>query len=218
MIASRLLALAAVILCTTGQLVAQEQVRSPNPLASLDQATLKAFVEQPLFELSRRQPVVAPPYVYVAPPVPTFIEQPPSLRLLGLVESTRSIFAVVYRIDKGIRPETLRPGESHRQLGGSDHGRQPPSDQRRPGPSNTGSLEAASHKARWRCRCCRLRSSSLRSPRATQRCRRDELRDLLCRRHASVTQMTNVDAISKSPTVPLRGAGRAYRPCNSREV
>ena len=110
MIASRLLALAAVILCTTGQLVAQEQVRSPNPLASLDQATLKAFVEQPLFELSRRQPVVAPPYVYVAPPVPTFIEQPPSLRLLGLVESTRSIFAVVYRIDKG-KTETLRPGD-----------------------------------------------------------------------------------------------------------
>ena len=109
MIASRLSALAALILCTNGPLLAQEQVRSANPLASLDQATLKAFVEQPLFEPSRRQPVVTPPYVY-APPVPTFIEQPPSLRLLGLIESTGSVFAVVYRNDKG-KTETLRPGD-----------------------------------------------------------------------------------------------------------
>ena len=106
---SRLLPLAAVILSTTGLLAAQEAIRSPNPLAALDPATLRAFVDQPLFEPSRRPPVVAPPYVDVAPPVPTIIEQPPSLRLLGLVESTRSIFAVVYRNDTG-KTETLRPG------------------------------------------------------------------------------------------------------------
>ncbi len=110
MIASRLATLAAAILSTTGQLAAQEAIRSPNPLATLDEATLKAFVEQPLFELSRRPPLVAPPRVYVAPPAPTIIEQPPSLRLLGVIESTRSVFAVVYRNDKG-KTETLRPGD-----------------------------------------------------------------------------------------------------------
>ncbi len=110
MIASRLLPFALMILCTAGPLAAQELARSLNPLAALDQASIKAFVEQPLFEPSRRPPVVAPPYVYVTSSVPTVVEKPPSLRLLGLVESTRSIFAIVYSNDTG-KTETLRPGD-----------------------------------------------------------------------------------------------------------
>lgn len=110
MTVSRLFMLAAVILFSTGQVVAQEEVRSPNPLATIDRATLNAFVEKPLFELSRRQPVVEPPHVYVAPPAPTLVEQPPSLRLLGLVESRQSIFALVYRNDKR-KTETMRSGD-----------------------------------------------------------------------------------------------------------
>ena len=110
MIASRPLLLAAMILSTIGQLAAQEAFRSPNPLATLDEATLKAFVEKPLFEQSRKPPLVAPPRIFVATPVPTIIEQPPSLRLLGVIEGTRSIFAVVYRNDKG-KTEPLHPGD-----------------------------------------------------------------------------------------------------------
>lgn len=110
MIASRLFAPTAMILFATGHLAAQDAVSSPNPLAALDRETLKAFVEQPLLEPSRRPPTVAPPPVYVAPSTPALIAQPPSLRLLGLVESNRSIFAVVYRNDTG-KTETLRPGD-----------------------------------------------------------------------------------------------------------
>ena len=58
MIASRLLPFALIILCTAGPLAAQELARSLNPLAALDQASIMAFVEQPLFEPSRRPPVV----------------------------------------------------------------------------------------------------------------------------------------------------------------
>ena len=107
MIASRLLSLA-MVLCVGGPLAAQELVRSPNPLAALAPATLKAFVEQPLFEPSRRPPAVAQPYVYVAPPAPVVVEQPPSLRLIGLVESAHSFVAVVHHNGK---TETLHSGD-----------------------------------------------------------------------------------------------------------
>ena len=90
--------------------LAQEPSRSVNPLAALDKATLKGFVEQPLFEPSRQRPVIATPNVYVAPPPPPVVDQPPSMRLLGLVEGANSFAAVVHRNDTG-KTETLRPGD-----------------------------------------------------------------------------------------------------------
>ena len=106
---SRLYPLLALLLAWALPAAAQEPSRSLNPLAAIDKATLKSFVEQPLFEPSRQRPVVATPYVYVAPPQPV-VEQPPSLRLLGLVEGANSFAAVVHRNDTG-KTETLRPGD-----------------------------------------------------------------------------------------------------------
>ena len=107
---SRLLPWALALLFSAAPARAQDAARSLNPLAALDKSTLNGFVEQPLFEPSRHRPVVAPPYVYVAPPPPAVVEQPPSLRLLGLVEGVHSSAAVVHRNDTG-RTETLRPGD-----------------------------------------------------------------------------------------------------------
>ena len=42
--------------------------------------------------------------------MPPVVEQPPSLRLLGLVEGANSFAAVVHRNDTG-KTETLRPGD-----------------------------------------------------------------------------------------------------------
>ncbi len=109
MISSRLLPSVALLLAAAAPAVGQE-TRSLNPLAALDKASLKAFVEQPLFVPSRRRPIVAPPYVYIAPPPQPVVEQPPSLRLLGLVEGATSFAAVVHRNDTG-KTETLRPGD-----------------------------------------------------------------------------------------------------------
>ena len=111
MTSSRLLPLATLMLLpSVTPVLAQDAARSPNPLAALDKATLKGFVEQPLFEPSRQRPVAPTPYVYVAPPMPAVVEQPPSLRLLGLVEGAHSLVAVVRRNETG-RTETLRPGD-----------------------------------------------------------------------------------------------------------
>lgn len=109
MMPSRLLPIVALLSCIFAA-AAQEPSRSLNPLAALGKATLKDFVEQPLFEPSRRQPVVSIPYVSVAPPAPAIEEPPPSLRLLGLVEGAKSFAAVVHRNDTG-KTETLRPGD-----------------------------------------------------------------------------------------------------------
>ena len=106
---SRLYPMFALLPWLFGPACAQDVARSSNPLAAIDKATLRGFVEQPLFEPSRQQPVVAPPYVYVAPPAAPVVEQPPSLRLLGLVEGASSFAAVVHR-NAPRQPETLRPG------------------------------------------------------------------------------------------------------------
>lgn len=87
-----------------------EAAGSLNPLAALDKATLKDFVEKPLFAPSRQRPVVTPPIAYIAPPPSPVIEPPPSLRLLGLVEGATSLVAIVHRNDTG-RTETLHPGD-----------------------------------------------------------------------------------------------------------
>lgn len=110
MTSSRLLSMAALLACAAVPCAAQDSPRSANPLAALDKATLGSFVEKPLFEPSRHRPVVAATPVYVAPPPIPVVEQPPSLRLLGLVEGTRLSAAVVHRNDTG-RTETLHPGD-----------------------------------------------------------------------------------------------------------
>ncbi len=91
-------------------LAQDEPSRSPNPLASVDEATLKGFVERPLFEPSRHPPVVAAPIVAVPSPLQRVVEPPPSLRLIGVVEGSRSLAAIVHRNDTG-RTETLRSGD-----------------------------------------------------------------------------------------------------------
>lgn len=87
---------------------------SLNPLATLDEATLRGFVQQPLFEPSRRPPVPPAPIVEIvpppAPPPPAVPEPPPMLKLLGVVEGSHSLAAIVRRADTG-KTETLRPGD-----------------------------------------------------------------------------------------------------------
>ena len=61
-----------------------------------------------MFETSRHPPAVAAPAAVFAPPPP--IEPPPSLRLMGVVEGTRSLAAIVRRGDTG-QTETLRTGD-----------------------------------------------------------------------------------------------------------
>ena len=90
-------------------LAQDEPSRSPNPLASLDKATLRDFVEKPLFEPSRHPPVIAAPIVAVPSRSP-MVEQPPSLRLIGIVEGSRSLAAIVHRNDTG-KTETVRQGD-----------------------------------------------------------------------------------------------------------
>ena len=83
--------------------------RSLNPLASLDKATLKGFVEKPLFEPSRRPPVPAEPLAALPPPSPAVV-QPPMLRLVGIVEGLHSLGAIVHRSDINAT-ETLHTGD-----------------------------------------------------------------------------------------------------------
>ena len=90
--------------------MAQEPTKSANPLAVLDKATLKGFVEQPLFEPSRQRPVVPTPDAYVAPPITAVVEQPPALHLIGLVEGAHLLEAVVHRDDTN-KTETLHAGD-----------------------------------------------------------------------------------------------------------
>lgn len=112
MSASRLL-FPAVLLWSALPAVGQEPL-ALNPLAGLDETTLRGFVDKPLFEPSRHPPV--PPAAiaaYVPPPPPppaAVVEPPPMLRLLGVVEGSHSLAAIVRRVETG-KTETLRPGD-----------------------------------------------------------------------------------------------------------
>ena len=104
----RHLILAALLLPTAA--LAQDGASRPlNPLASLDKATLKGFVERPLFEPSRRPPIPAAPLAELPPPSPT-VAQPPMLRLVGIVEGSHSLYAIVHRGDINAT-EMLRTGD-----------------------------------------------------------------------------------------------------------
>lgn len=111
---SRLLPFAALLLPVVVPALALAQDASPrglNPLASLDEAALKGFVEKPLFDPSRRPPATAAPVTRVVlPPPPPVVVPPPSLRLIGVVEGSHSLAAIVHHNDTG-RTETLRPGD-----------------------------------------------------------------------------------------------------------
>ena len=104
----RHLIVAALLLPTSA--LAQDGPASPlNPLAALDKASLKGFVERPLFEPSRRPPVVAAPLAHLPPPAPV-VMQPPKLRLVGIVEGAHSLSAIVHRGDTNTT-ETLHTGD-----------------------------------------------------------------------------------------------------------
>lgn len=68
---------------------------SLNPMATVPRASLDAFVEEPLFDPTRRlpPPVVAPPYV-PPPVVQAPPEPPPALHLLGVVGGADAIAVV----------------------------------------------------------------------------------------------------------------------------
>ena len=103
----RRLILASLLLPTAA--LAQDGAPRPlNPLASLDKATLKGFVDRPLFEPSRRPPIPAAPLL-AAPSAPALV-QPPMLRLIGIVEGSHSLSAVVRRGDTNAT-ETLHTGD-----------------------------------------------------------------------------------------------------------
>ena len=106
----RALVFLALSLAANTSSIAQERSNSLNPLAALDKATLKGFVEQPLFELSRQRPIVPSPNVTKPAPALQVVEKPPLLHLIGLVEGTRILVAVVRRDDTN-RIETLHPGD-----------------------------------------------------------------------------------------------------------
>ena len=97
----------AVLLLPTAALAQEGPSRLLNPLAALDKTTLKGFVERPLFEPSRRPPIVAP--LAEPPPSPAAV-QPPTLRLVGIVEGSRSLRAIVHRADINVT-ETLQTGD-----------------------------------------------------------------------------------------------------------
>ena len=100
--------LALAVLALPGHALAQgAPPRALNPLAAIDKATLKGFVEKPLFEPSRQPPSVVAPIIQVAPPV---VEPPPALRLIGIVEGARSLAAIIHRNDTG-RTEMLHAGD-----------------------------------------------------------------------------------------------------------
>ncbi len=83
-----------------------DPARSLNPLASIDRATVKGFVEKPLFEPSRRPPAALAP---LAEPPPVAVPPPP-LRLIGIIEDSRSLSAIVHRGDTNAT-ETLHTGD-----------------------------------------------------------------------------------------------------------
>ncbi len=97
------------LLLPTAALAQDGSSRLLNPLASLDKATLKGFVERPLFQPSRRPPSPAAPLAELPPPSPAVI-QPPTLRLIGIVEDLHSLSAVVHRSDTNAT-ETLHTGD-----------------------------------------------------------------------------------------------------------
>ena len=98
----------AALLLPTAALAQDGTSRVLNPLASLDKTTLKGFVERPLFEPSRRPPILAAPLAR-SPPAPA-VMQPPMLRLIGIVEGLHSLSAVVHRSDINAT-ETLHTGD-----------------------------------------------------------------------------------------------------------
>ena len=109
MIGVRHRALAALLLPTVA--MAQDLPPHPlNPLATLDEATMKAFVERPLFEPLRRPPIPAAPLAIQLPPPAPVVEHPPMLRLIGIVEGSHSLSAIVHRDDTNAT-ETLRSGD-----------------------------------------------------------------------------------------------------------
>ena len=110
MASSRFSPFVVLLLSTTMPGKAMETTPSSNPLAALDEGSLSSFLERPLFEVSRRRPIVAPLLPPSAPPPPVIVEKPPSLRLLGLVEGAHTAMAVVHRDDTG-KTETLRSGD-----------------------------------------------------------------------------------------------------------
>lgn len=83
---------------------------SLNPLQVLDKATLKGFLEQPLFDPSRRLPPVArAAVVVVARSAPPSVEPPPVLHLLGVIHGQRDM-AIVHR-DNDEKTVVLHTGD-----------------------------------------------------------------------------------------------------------
>lgn len=105
-----------VMCCSPGAARAQGYAGAPkaplNPLRALSKAQLKAFIEQPLFDPSRRLPPPPPPAPLpvempppVAPPPP-----PPDVRLVGFIYSKEGV--AIYRLQDGGPTLQVRSGDS----------------------------------------------------------------------------------------------------------
>lgn len=62
---------------------------SLNPMAAFPKAELKAFVNAPLFDPTRRLPPPAPAMPVLPPPVVATVEQPPAVELVGVIQGAQ---------------------------------------------------------------------------------------------------------------------------------
>lgn len=82
-----------------------------NPLSSLRPSDFQAFRERPLFTPSRRPPPIVPSLPERAPPVRAEVEdEPPNVRLTGVVHGAAAPMAVLQRPDAG-GTTTVRIGD-----------------------------------------------------------------------------------------------------------
>lgn len=88
------LAFAAALLSSGMNRVAAQDAKSLNPVKGVEKASLRSFLQRPLFDPSRRAPVPVPRLVEVRASVVE--EPPPSIHLLGVIRGIRDM-AVVRR-------------------------------------------------------------------------------------------------------------------------
>jgi hypothetical protein len=82
-----------------------------NPLSSLRPSDLRSFRERPLFTPSRKPPPVAPSLPERTPVAAETVNEPPNVRLTGIIQGPVAATAVLERPDAGGK-STVRIGDA----------------------------------------------------------------------------------------------------------